>query len=103
MNELAKQKRELFRKIVKIIYRRAERYHKKHGDWMKLDIGDNLSLCMDSWSRAVWVYKNAKFENDVIGFSGEDEEYIGIEFGEIAVYATAYRVMQLAKTIGATE
>jgi len=93
------EKKRLFYELVKAIDLRAMRYNKKHGEWMRLDIGDNLSICMDSWSRRIWVYKNAKFKNGVAGFSGDEGEYIGIDFGGIEIHATEYRLRELIKIV----
>jgi hypothetical protein len=80
------KKHEIYTKIANEIFDNGERYPKKHGNWMRLKLDNDEYLCMDTWNRAIHLVKNAVYDNQWTGFTGEDVAYLGLDFGGFHSY-----------------
>jgi hypothetical protein len=71
---------EKFLKLYKLLVEYGNHYPKKHGSWIQFEFGETSLVC-DSWSKAIWLMKNAKFDNPWTGFKREESQYFGLDFG----------------------
>ena len=68
-------------RIATIIQKYGEHYPKEHGAWVRYKLIGDIYLAMDSWNKAIYVIRNAKYGNRWAGFSGDKIAYLGIDFG----------------------
>ena len=94
-----KESRELFEELVKIILMRGIMFPKEHGNWARLRIGDDTYLCMDTWSQAIHLKKNADYNNKWTGFDGEEMQYLGLNFGGMELHVDADYLKTLPEEI----
>jgi len=94
-----KESRDLFEELVKIILMRGTMFPKEHGNWARLQIGDDAYLCMDTWSQAIHLKKNAEYNNKWTGFDGEEMQYLGLNFGGMELHVDAYYLENLLEAI----
>lgn len=71
----------------------GEKFKKKHGDWIRLHIYNDLWLIMDSWNGAIKaVHEEPIYDNMFTGFKGYKLfEYLGGEFGGFSTDVSAQR------------
>lgn len=73
---------ELHRILASELYKKGERFPKKHGEWIRMKTFDNLWLVMDSWNKAIHVCKGEPvYDNMYTGFKKNKVEYVGMDFG----------------------
>jgi hypothetical protein len=89
----------LFEELVRIILMRGVMFPKEHGNWARLRIGDDEYLCMDTWSQAIHLKKNADYNNKWTGFDGEEILYLGMNFGGLEIHVNANYLENLLKEI----
>jgi hypothetical protein len=69
-----------------LILKYGERFDKRHGNWIKLQFTDNLFFQMDSWNYAISLKRGIGEYDYWIGFSGEREKYLGMDFGGLEIH-----------------
>lgn len=75
--------------LVSLIHELGEKFPKKHGNWIKLNLDNNCFLQMDSWNKQIHlkqgtgIPKNKELHkfNDVCGFEGKVWMGMGMAFG----------------------
>ena len=87
------------------VFLRGAHFPKDHGDWVRLRLGGDLFLDLDSWGRHLTLKSGTgAYTRDsvVLGFEGTKVERIGGHFGEATIGVTAERLEELMTTVLAT-
>lgn len=74
-------KEEKHNQLVSLIFKEGEGFDKKHGSWIKLNLGDDLFFQLDAWSDAVTLKKGSGEYDYWLGFSGQAITYFGLNWG----------------------
>ena len=87
------------------VFLRGAHFPKDHGDWVRLRLGGDLFLELDSWGRHLTLKSGSgEYGRDsvVLGFEGSKEERIGGHFGEATIAVDAARLEALMAAVLAT-
>lgn len=84
-------------KLVSLIIKKGETFRKKHGNWIRIKLYDDLWLTLDTWNKAILLVKGkCTYDNMCSGFTDyEEREYIGINFGRFESHVSAHRMRYL--------
>lgn len=73
--------------LANLIYKYGEKFEKKHGYWIKLNLEDNKFLEMDSHNHGITLKMGSGDYDKWLGFFGKEIIYFGINFGGYSGHA----------------
>ena len=88
MNEL----QDKYTTLVRYISRNGEKFPKKHGNWIKLNLFKDYYLSLDSWNSSIDFQRGLGKYNEWSGFGNEYKKqdirisHLGIDFGVFKCY-----------------
>ena len=90
----------LHNRLVDLIFKYGEQFDKKHGTWIKLEVGENKFLELDTWnSNPQLKMGNGEYEYWT-GFSPREALVnFGIDFGGFQTYASKNQYEETIKDI----
>lgn len=86
------QTKDAYNRLVRLIQDNGETYIKKHGNWCKLKLCNELWLTLDTWNRSIHVVSGeCRYDNMWTGFADYQEEaYLGLDFGSFECHTTEH-------------
>ena len=93
--------------LVRMIHDHGEKFPKRHGNWIKLQLNGSWFLEMDSWNKQIYLKqglgdpknKDLNHFNDACGFEGKNWLSLGCNFGGFTGESKSWQIYAMINRV----